>query len=111
MEKVLLVVVHVFHARSLLMGTQVEVFCNLTPALAQANNLNCFKSSRIIWTVGVTQDDLDLPAWWDGDAHIPCGANRGEDSNHSCTQKGRLQPESAQVHWLNGIHLKLPQLS
>lgn len=77
MENVLLVVVHLLHPRSLLMGTQVEALCNLTPALAQANNLNCFKSSRMIWTVGVTQDDLYLPIWRDGDAHIPCDANRG----------------------------------
>lgn len=56
----LLAGIHILHPYSLPMGMQVEVLCSLTPVLAKARNFNSFKSPRIIWTVGVTQDDLVL---------------------------------------------------
>lgn len=44
MEKMLLARVHVLHPCSLLLGTEVEVLCSLTPALAQAAILTVLSS-------------------------------------------------------------------
>lgn len=99
MEKMPLAGVHVLHPRSLLVGTQVEVLCSLTSALAQTSNFNCFKSPRMIWTclLGVM-----------GMLTSPSVLTEGRTAITAAPRKAGCNLESEQMHWLNGIHLKLP---